>query len=29
MREGFWWKDLKEIGHLGDPRGDGRVLNGY
>jgi len=29
MHAGFWWKDLNEIEHLGDPRGDGRLLNGY
>jgi len=23
---GFWWGNLKEIGHLVDPRVDGRII---
>jgi hypothetical protein len=23
---GFWWGNLRESGHLGDPRVDGRII---
>ena len=26
MYTGFWWGNLKEIGHLVDPRVDGRII---
>jgi hypothetical protein len=26
VRIGFWWGDLREGGHLGDPGVDGRII---
>jgi len=26
MHRGFWWGNLREIDHLGDPATDGRII---